>query len=234
MNMHLATAILLLFSAPLQAEEIESPHVSVYGTATTMIVPDEMTWRLGVKNTGSELEDVADQHLEIVQRTLRVLKKEDIAEKEIQTTKMEFGENRVPGSGFVETEGYFASTEISFKIDDFEDYRSLWRELSKIENVSINRVSYGSSKRIEYQRETMKKALLAAEDKARMLAQTIGSGIGKALMIEEMESYGSATRLNNVTINQNSDIYSGEEFMPGKISVRTRIKAVFELIEDSQ
>jgi hypothetical protein len=37
------------------------PHVSVSGTATTEVVPDQMVWHLTIKNTGSKLPSVAEQ-----------------------------------------------------------------------------------------------------------------------------------------------------------------------------
>ena len=221
-------AVLFLLGMPIFAEEIESPQIMVYGTAVTMIVPDEMTWNLTVKNIGSELKDVAERHNKIVKKTLQILREEKVKEEEIKTARMEFGENRQYKDGSNVKEGYFASSGIDFKIKDFEKYRSLWISLSEIEGVSVNRINYGSSKRIEYQNETMKKALLAAKDKALMLAQTIRAGIGKALIIEEMESYSGPSPYNTVSV-QTNDVYSGEDFVPGKIPVQVRVKAVFEL-----
>jgi len=61
-----------------------------------------------------------------------------------------------------------------------------------------------------------------------MLVQTIGAGIGKALIIEEMESYSGSSPYNTVSV-QTNDIYSGEDFVPGKIPVQIRVKAVFDL-----
>jgi uncharacterized protein YggE len=37
------------------------PHISVSGTATTEVVPDQMVWHLTVQNKGPKLPSVAEQ-----------------------------------------------------------------------------------------------------------------------------------------------------------------------------
>src|SRR6266481_4837507 len=44
------------------ADEIQLPHITVYGTATTEVVPDQMIWSVKVQNKGAVLETVASDH----------------------------------------------------------------------------------------------------------------------------------------------------------------------------
>jgi uncharacterized protein YggE len=210
------------------AADMDLPQVTVFGTATTMVTPNILTWNLTVRNIGLDLEDVANRHTEIVQTVLEILKKQGVAEEEIQTARMQFGDNidRVTR----EKTGYYASTDIVFRIQDFTKYKSLWMGLARIENVGIQSVNYDHSNRIRFQDETRRNALLAARTKAETLAKTLGSGIGAPLLIEEDASaYPSyMTTVNDVRFSGNID--NSEILAPGKIPIRVRVKASFRLI----
>ena len=91
----LTAALLLLFCTASNAEDRDLPEITVYGTATTMVTPDTMSWELTVRNIGRELPAVASSHAEIVQNVLKLLKKLKVPDDGIQTARMEFGENWV-------------------------------------------------------------------------------------------------------------------------------------------
>jgi uncharacterized protein YggE len=131
-------------------------------------------------------------------------------------------------------EGYYASTDISFKFKDFDKYKSLWIGLSKIAHLEVWGVYYDHSKRIEYQNKTRKKALLAAKEKAEVLAKTLGSEIGEPLLIEEdlsiSETWRSRSALSNVLEVADKGSSGGDVLSPGKIPIKIRVKTTFRLI----
>ena len=161
--------LVLLISVPASATDIELPHIAVYGTAVLEITPDEMLWDLNITNKASSIEAAAAQHSEIVQSVIVFLGKANIANDDIQTSRMRFGENWEYKNNSRVREGYFASTLISFTLTAFEKYQNLWSGLANIKNVSIQNVNYDHSKRIEFQNKTRLKALLAAKEKAIMM-----------------------------------------------------------------
>ena len=75
------------------ADEIELPHVTVYGTARTEVTPDEMIWALKVEDKGDVLEGVANEHAKHTEALLTFLKAGKVDEKTLQTSRMEFGQN---------------------------------------------------------------------------------------------------------------------------------------------
>ena len=218
------------------AEDIEPPHITVFGTATKKVTPDTMIWSLSVKNKGRNLQEVAELHSKHVESVLIFLKKMKIPTEELQTARMEFGENWVSKTFTSVKEGYFASTDIFFKIHDFEKYNSLWIGLSQFEFVTVNNVSYDHSKRIDFQNETRKKALLIAKEKAVALAETLGSQIGEPLLIEDDGSndYISIRTYSNSISRSEYDSYKGDGIAPGMIPIRMRIKVAFRLITHDQ
>ena len=220
---------ILTWTAPVLADVLDLPHITVDGRAKTEVVPDQMRWYLTVKKTGRELPTVADEHTKAVQQVLDFLRDTGIPEADLQTTRMEFGENWVYRNETLVQEGYRASTDIRFQTLDLKKYRTLWIGLAHLPGVSVDRIYYDHSKRIEYQNETRRKALLAAKDKAKDLAKTLGSDIGEPLMIAEDSGVWEAT----VNPFQGSDQHASDDdegLALGKIAIRMKVRATFRLI----
>ena len=235
MNRYIIALTLLIVSSPLAfANDIELPHVTVFGTATTSVAPDKLIWQLNIHNKGLELEQVASEHLALSSKVLNFLEKSGIEPKYIQTSGMQFGENREYIDQTWVKEGYFASTDIVFELVDLEKYQALWIGLSKFPHTSVNNVSYDHSDRIRFQNESREKAVLAAKEKANALAGAMGTRIGAPLLIEEDLSvsegwrYGQVT--NNLRVSSGSEAGTGTGLSAGKIDIQTRVKVAFQLI----
>jgi uncharacterized protein YggE len=107
-------------------------------------------------------------------------------------------------------------------------------------HLSVNSVSYDHSKRVELQKETRKKALLAAKEKAGVMAETLDAKIGEVLAIsEDMENGGgwnNRANLNNSVqaIAVASDGENGSSIAPGTIPIRMRVLVTFRLLNDAK
>ena len=219
------------------ADEIQLPHITVYGTAMTEVVPDEMIWSVEVKNKSMGLEAAATEHGKTVQAVLSLLKESKVDEKTIQTSQMEFGENQEYTSSSWVKSGYFAKTEISFKVTNLDLYKKLWVGLAKISGVSVQSVAYDHSKRIDYRNETRQKALKAAQEKASAMAKVLGSEIGEPLLVEEDLSVSEGWQGNyaNNTINNLRTVDNGNtrevtQLSLGTIPIQARVKVSFRLL----
>ena len=184
----------LTFTAALPAAENGLPGVIVFGTATTQVTPDQMVWHLVAHNRGPKLFSVAEQHTKLVQQVLAFLTERGIKDSDLQTSQMEFGENWEYKNQSRVKEGYFASTQISFRTSNLATYKPLWLGLAEMSGVTVAGVNYDHSKRIAYQNETRRKALLAAKEKAAGMAKDLGSEIAEPLRIEEDLSVNEAWR----------------------------------------
>jgi uncharacterized protein YggE len=234
---HFLTAVLgiLTFAAALRAGENDIPRVTVFGTATTKVTPDQMVWHVLACNKGARLSDVAEQHAKLVEQVLGFVKKHGIKDADVQTAQMEFGENWEYRSQSRVKEGYFASTRISFRTSDMAAYKPLWLGLAGIPDVTVEGVYYDHSKRIDYQNETRRKALLAAKAKAADMAKTVGSEIAEPLLIEEDlsvsdEGWRSVNTSNAVTAGFSAGGGEQEGLAPGTIPIRARLKVSFRLV----
>ena len=226
-----AMILITLVTTILVSDAAENPpHVTVYGTATTSVAVDEMNWRIRINHKNPSLEEVAKAHNSTVKEVLDFLMENELPEHCIQTSGMEFGEYFVTSKlkGRIKG-GYQASSSIKFKVTDLSKYKDLWTGISRMENVSLNGITYNNSKRIKHQSETRKKALLAAKEKAQKLAQTLGSEIGKPLFIEE-ERFGYSNNNNSNVYATNEQAILNEGFAPGQIPITVQIKASFSLV----
>lgn len=217
-----------LFTPALNAQDIKLPHITVFGTAVTEIVPDKMLWNIRVMNKDLRLENVTKTHTETVSDVIKFLQKNGIGE-DLQTSRMQFGENWVYRQNTRVKEGYFAQTTITFSMTDFNVYRDLWLGLSRFESVSIDNVEYDHTERIGYQNETRIKALHAAKEKAEILAESIGSRIAEPLLIEEEGGDYMLSRSNVAEFSLDASGPSSS-ISPGLIPIRMRIKASFRLV----
>jgi len=234
MRLILVSGILIsLLTLTGAANELELPHIIVNGTATTDVVPNQMKWRIEVKNTDAQVEVVADKHTRAVASVLRFLKETGVPDDNIQTTRMEFGENRVYKNSARVKQGYIATTDVLFDIKDLDKYKDLWIGLAGISGVSVKSVTYDHTDRIKIRNETRKKALLNAKEKARGLAGTLGSQIGDPLVIQESPSVGRGGRPEyaaNLRMQMDSSGGGGPVLALGKIPIQTTVMVVFQLI----
>jgi len=236
-QMILLTAVVLLTGFAV-AEDIEQPHISVYGTAEIKVVPNEMVWSLTVTTKDKELKKVANEQIDAVKQVLDFLKGLEIEQSKLQTSRMRFGENWKTVDRERVRDGYFATTQIGFTITDFDLYQTLWFGLAEIESVSIDNTSFTHSERIRYQNESRQKAVLAAREKANTLANTLGSKIAEPLLIEEMaaQTFSGSNFLSN-SVNFDATVAGGlttdDILALGTISINTRVRVVFKL-ESSQ
>lgn len=229
-------AAALLCSAFAVAEDLElgRPHIAVYGTAEVKVTPNEMLWSVTVKSEDKELSTVAAHHTATVSKVLDFLKALKVNEDKLQTSRMQFGEEwKMVNREHVKV-GYFASTDISFTISDFNLYQTIWFGLAKIEGVSIQSTQYAHSDRIRFQNESRQKAALAAREKAAALAKTLGSQIDEPLKIEEVQTHQiyNVKRLssNRAYSNDMGQASPTDSLALGKISFSTKVRVIFKLI----
>lgn len=219
----------LILNLPVWADA-DKPHVTAYGTGTVEVTPDEMFWSLKITNKGTDIEEIAKQHSKIVLSVLSLLGETDIAKDDTQTSMMQFGENWEHEKGRRVQKGFFASSQVTFKLTDFTKYQHLWTGLSKIKDMSIQNIGYGYSKRIEAQKKARIKALLAAREKAYIMAKTLGVDLDGPLVIEDNQSFKKpwkSTMLMESSSGSRSVSQDIGGFALGKILINSNVKVVY-------
>ncbi|MBE0565711.1 MAG: SIMPL domain-containing protein [Krumholzibacteria bacterium] len=231
----LAFALLLPISAAAGGNS-EPGRISVYGTAVRQVAPNQMNWRLVVRNVDQETaRGAVRDHAAAVGSVLDFLKGGRVAAQEIQTSGMQLGENWKHIRGERTREGFYASTDVTFKLEDISKYAEVWTGLADLASVSIESVELDHADRIDLQNEARIDAVLAAREKAQGIADALGARLGAALSVEEdlLFNEGPRSRLpsasNSVTASGPS-AGADELFAPGSIPIRSRVKVEFTLI----
>lgn len=219
-----------------QAADLSQPHITVYGEAEESVAPDRIVWYLNVNNRGTVLKDVADRHSRIIGEVLDFLKQAEIDPDTIQTSRMQFGENWAYRNGTRVKEGYYAATDITFKLSDMDQYADVWMTLSEHDELNVTNVTFEISDEEIYFQGLRRKALLAAREKAGEMADTLGTDIGEPLVIEEeipssARPYAASYQLKRTE----ADALGGAQAVaPGKITLQKRVTVIFRLINPAQ
>lgn len=224
--------LLLALALPLSlsAADLSTPHVAVYGTAVTQAKPDLLRWSLTVSNTGPDLALVSQEHTNLTDTVLKLLGRKAIKPEEIQTSGMQFSENREYQENRWVKNGYIATTQVSFTLRDTGDYQSTWTELARLPGVSVNNVSWDLDDRVSVQNKTRLEALQAAKAKAEAMARALGVSLGTPLVIEE-EPIDEPV-MARAMVNAFSGAAEGgvsDSIAAGQISVRVRVRVIFQL-----
>jgi uncharacterized protein len=229
---------LMLAASEAKSQEPASPHITVYGTATIQAAPNQMKWLLNVRNTSPTSAEAAASHGATVVKVLDFLKKNKISEESIQTSRIELGEIRKWDQSMNRevSDGYAASTDVQFTLSEFSGYSSIWMGLSLIPGLRVTNVSLDNSDRIKFQNEARSQAVLAAREKAKAIAETLGAKIGQPLIVEEDISAVEGYRLTTTNSSSNDvralgSIAGQDQIAPGSIPISARMKATFRLLE---
>lgn len=223
---------LLLLFIPLAfaSAEINEPHIVVFGSAETEVVPDRLRWSTSVKNAGTTITTVAEDHATHVAAVLNYLLQSGISKEDVKTSRMQLMENYVYRSNSRIKEGYYALTHINFETTDFEKYLEYWKKLSSFQNLTITAVDFDITNFLELQNKTRIAAAHNAKEKANDLAQAMGAAINQTLLIEEIPDSFQIPRNRAVAMDMAEMRQGSSPISPGKEKVRAEIKIVFGLI----
>ncbi|WP_018970107.1 SIMPL domain-containing protein [Rubritalea marina] len=203
-------------------------NVQVIGSASKRLIPNQMLWTMKVENRGKELEAVADEHLKITASLLKFLNEQGLEKNAIQTSQMEFGENMVYRNRERIKEGYVAATTVRFILKDFSLYQPLWKGAAKLGKVSIQSVDYQLKDSKAAQAELRGLAVKDAQQKAKSLAEALGSRIGPPLQIAEHQSHAAPRMLKADSFAEGANSSSTS---PGTLEVSSTVEVTFKLLK---
>ena len=233
-----ALALAISFSASTALGHDENrPHVSVSGVATTEAKPEVMIWRLTAQNRGEDLEEVAKSHQSLSKSVLTTIKSFGVEEDAISSERMTFGENWEYEQGRRFRNGFFASSQIIFRSDKLEQYDIMWQAFAKLPEVQVQNVAFDLKPEtsIRLRRDMRREALLSAREKARDMAETLGSSIAHPRTIEDLSGdvdhfQPQAKAAGRVMSLEMAD-GGGPSVNPGMIEIRARVQVTFDLVQ---
>jgi uncharacterized protein YggE len=222
-----------LFNACLIAEEMPKvPLVTVTGTHEIIAAPDLIKITVDIDNREKLLQEAKAKTNEQAKKLMDLAKSQQVSRDDIVTSYVAM----LPIRNYRKTEGkaisYFqAAQQITIILRDLSKYGSLMDSLVR-EGFGDVTVVYDLEDMPSYRKKARVNAVLAAQEKAKLLAEAVSQKIGKAYSIKE-ENISNHYALPNSTANSISRVGASDEWIGkseltiGNIEIRVSVQVSF-------
>ena len=208
------------------AQETPLSLISVTGKGTVKVVPDKVLIRARIEHTGKSASEVKAQNDKVVNNIIKYLKSQDIPSKNFQTEYITL--NKDYNYNSKET-FYSANQAISIELEDLKKYEQLMSGLLESGLNRIDGIQFQSSKKDELESEARKKAVLNAREKAEEFASALEQEVGKAHMINEIESGNFPMPMYRSMEMKAADNEQQETLAPGEMEITVKVNVSFLL-----
>lgn len=212
----------------MQAQNDTNPGIHVTGEGVVKVAPDKVTIKSQIEHEGQSATSVKSQNDEVVNKVIKYLKSEGIAEKNINTNYINLNKRYNYND---KTYTYVANQAISITLEDISKYESIMKGLLENGLNGINGIEFESSEIKKHKAEARRKAVLNAKEKAEALAKPLGQTVGKAYKISEGSSNNYQPVYGAMRIKGSADESSNQETMaPGEIEISIDVNVSFQLL----
>ncbi|MGB8704827.1 MAG: SIMPL domain-containing protein [Gillisia sp.] len=222
-------SVLLITSAANAQSGIQpspSPTVSVTGEGVVKVQPDQVIIKSRIETDGKDAQTVKKQNDATVDKVIKYLKKEGVAEKNIHTDYINLNKNYNYDD---KTYSYVANQAISITLENLKNYEEIMSGLLEAGLNRIDGVEFKSSAIDTYKTQARKKAVLDAQTKATEFVTPLNQEIGKAVSINEVESNNYTPVYRMSEMKASADTGGQETIAPGEMEVRVKVNVSFEL-----
>ena len=248
MNTALALPLLMLamlvLAVPAGAEEPAARTISVNGTATVHVTPDEADLRLSVRTFQAELPRAKEENDEAAEEVLRYLRSVGIDSKDVQASivsSQAIYEYRNDNGRQIRgpITGYEVSRQYAVKLRDLTKLGPIYDQLLPNARVTLEGHTLGTSQSRKYRDQARTDAAKAAREKANLLAGAFGATVGAPRVVSEVPPqvfYPHSRFLQNVAMAAEAGGGGGGENLTpvGQIEVRAEVNATFDLVPEGK
>ncbi len=172
--------ILAITTTTMMAQNTLPPHtIDVTGEGIVRVVPDEVTIKIRVENTGENTKTLKEQNDATISDVLKFLKKMNIDDKDVKTEYMNLSKNYDYNS---KTYTFAANQSLSVKLRDLKKYEPVMKGLIDSGINRIDGVSFSSSNKAALESQARKKAVENAKMKAEEYTSVLNQTVGKAFL----------------------------------------------------
>lgn len=234
-----AAFVLLAIAAPLAAQEqSQKASISTNGEATVYVRPDEAIVSFGVETYDVSLDVAKKQNDEKSSTLIKAVLAMGIEEKHVATDRVEvelrYADRGKPIAGI---EGYYARRSYSVTLKDVKQLEKLIDTVLKSGANRLSGIEFRTTELRKFRDQARRMAIRAAREKAELLANELGVGVGGPRTISESGSYGywggrnynvNAFAQNSVQVMPGGD-GGGESTPLGQIGVTANVSVTFDL-----
>jgi uncharacterized protein len=216
-----------LLAAPALAETAHPAVISVTGEATISVPPDLAQIEAGVTSDAKTAREAADANNATMGKLLLALKAANIAEKDIQTSRLSLQPQNAPNrtGGPPAIVGYRAGNHVTIRLRDVAKAASTIDLLVGAGATDIGGISFMVSNASKLLDEARGQAIADARRKAEIYAKAAGVTLGAPLSISEDGAPNPIPyRRMAVGITAPLPVAQGEETLRVVVSVSWAIK----------
>ena len=219
----------------------EKPKITVTGEAVVKVTPDKVTILLGVETWDKEIQKAKQKNNDLVNKTLKAIKKAGVKEKNLQTDHLSIEPRYKSGYSKKDFIGYFVRNTISATLTQPDKLETLITGVLTAGVTHIHGITFATTQLKKHREQARKLALEAAREKGEKMAAVFGKKIGDPIQISEHRQYshyygswwgygrGQAMSQNVVQNRGGQSDDMTDTIALGKISVKGSVTVVFEL-----
>lgn len=209
--------------------------ITVIGEGSVKIQPDVARANIGVETFGATVKVATSQAATTMDAVLAALKKQGIAEKDIQTTG--YGvwaeRNSGPDGNVSDKVIYHVNNNVSVTIRDLTKVGAVLDSAIEAGANSIYGVSFSIAEPRELEAEARSKAIANALAKAKELAQLSGVQVGDVVSVSEVIGAGGGSYDSNFQrLAVEKAAYGGGGIgpvSPGELDLALRLQVVYQI-----
>jgi uncharacterized protein len=164
------------------ASDAERKGITVAGTGSVSVVPDEADFSIGVTTKGGTAREAMSQNAAEMQRLIAALKAAGVDAADLTTQDVSVGPDYVGGQ---EPSGYSARNSLSVHIDELGQAGAVLDAASRAGANEISGPMLSRSNRAAFEAKALKAAFANARDRAEALAEAGGLSLGEVTAIAE-------------------------------------------------
>lgn len=224
------TAIMMTYVS--SAIENDQHAIEVSGISEIYVAPDEAVINMGINVWNEDMNKARQIFYDNSKKLSDLLKKYSIEDKYIKTdlimiepTYKKFEKMYYEGDI---VNGYRFSKRIGVTIKDINLVEDILSEIIYSGVTNLYGVDYRASDHRKHADEARKQAIIAAKEKAELLAGEIGQKVGKAIKITE-SNYGNLWGRQANVMQMGSQTESASDIQPGMLRISATVNVTFEL-----
>jgi uncharacterized protein YggE len=204
--------------------------IRVHGVGKVRAVPDQLRLSIQVNVPRAETAvEALSRNNQLTAQLLALLKRFGISEADIQTTRVSINpiydyDKRMSPPPII---GYTAQNDVMVVVKNIEEAGKILDQAVKAGASGFGPFQYESSRRLELEREALKKAADDARTKAQLLARELGATLGRVLTISE--SSVSPPQPIAPMVMEARATSAGVPVMAGEIEISATVEISFEL-----
>lgn len=155
--------------------------ITVTGTGSVDVVPDEAEFSMGVTTKGHTAHAAMSQNAAEMQRLIAALRAAGVEAADLKTQDVSVGRDYDAN----DPAGYVAHNSVSVQIDDLGDASAVLDAASRAGANEIYGPTLSRSNREAFEAKALKDAVSNARDRAEALAEAAGVALGEVTAITE-------------------------------------------------